>query len=148
MADTSIGNIYSTKIPGYEDAADIQAALRTYHYGSSTYDETNSNTSAIVNPSIAYHLKDLQDQVNTLDELGTGSIVSNTQPTGNVLVEGLLWLDIDSQPTNTIAFPSAVYTTTAPSSPTDGTLWVEKGSSPLTMYVWNGTTEEWDEIGA
>lgn len=146
MADTSIGNVYSTKIPGYEDAADIQAALRTYHYGSSTYDETNANTEALVNPSIAYHLKDIQDQIDDITALGTGSIVSNTQPT--VVEEGLLWLDIDSQATSGATYPGAVYTTTAPASPNDGTLWVEKGSSPLTMYIWNGTTEEWDEIGA
>lgn len=146
MADTSIGNIYSTKIPGYEDAADIQAALRTYHYGSSTYDETNSNTAALVNPSVAYHLKDIQDQIDNVVALGTGSVVSNTQPT--TVQEGLLWLDIDSQPTNTASYPSAVYTTSAPASPTDGTLWVEKGSSPLTMYIYNATTDNWDEIGA
>jgi hypothetical protein len=93
MADVSIGNIYSTKVPGYEDAADIQTALRTYHYGSSSYDETGSNTAALVNPSIAYHLKNIQDSIDALEELGTGSIVSNTQPV--VVQEGLLWLDID-----------------------------------------------------
>ena len=146
MADTSIGNVYPTNIPGYEDAADIQAALRTYHYGSSSYDSTNSNTAAIVNPSIAYHFKDIQNQIDDINALGTGSIVSNTQPT--VLEEGLLWLDIDSQPSSGAQYPGAVYTTTAPSSPTDGTLWVEKGSSPLTMYIWNSTTSNWDEIGA
>jgi hypothetical protein len=33
--DTENGSgVYPTKIPGYEDAADIQEALRLYHYGS------------------------------------------------------------------------------------------------------------------
>jgi len=146
MADVSIGNIYSTKVPGYEDAADIQSALRTYHYGSSSYDETNSNTAALVNPSIAYHLKNIQDSIDALEALGTGSIVSNTQPT--TLQEGLLWLDVDSEPGNTPSNPTAIYTAIEPSNPTDGTLWVVKGSSPLEMKIYNSATEEWDTIGA
>jgi hypothetical protein len=145
MADVSIGNIYSTKVPGYEDAADIQSALRTYHYGSSTYDETNSNTAALVNPSIAYHLQNIQDSVDALEALGTGSVVSNTQPT--TVTEGLLWLDIDSTPGNTPANPTAIYTAIEPLTPTDGTLWVVKGSSPLEMKIYNSATSDWDTIG-
>lgn len=146
MADVSIGNIYSTKVPGYEDAADIQSALRTYHYGSSTYDETNSNTAALVNPSIAYHLKNIQDSIDALEALGTGSVVSNTQPT--TVQEGLLWLDIDSVAGSTPTNPTAIYTAIEPSNPTDGTLWVVKGSSPLEMKIYNSATEAWDTIGA
>jgi hypothetical protein len=145
MADVSIGNIYSTKVPGYEDAADIQSALRTYHYGSSAYDETNSNSAALVNPSIAYHLKNIQDSVDALEALGTGSVVSNTQPV--VLTEGLLWLDIDSTPGNTPTNPTAIYTAIEPSTPTDGTLWCVKGSSPLLLKIYNSATSEWDTIG-
>lgn len=146
MADVSIGNIYSTKVPGYEDAADIQSALRTYHYGSSSYDETNSNTAALVNPSIAYHLKNIQDSIDALEALGTGSVVSNTQPT--TVQEGLLWLDIDSTPGNTPQNPTAIYTAIEPSSPTDGTLWCVKGSSPLLLKIYNSATDDWDTIGA
>ena len=145
MADVSIGNIYSTKVPGYEDAADIQSALRTYHYGSSTYDETNSNTATLVNPSIAYHLKNIQDSIDALEELGTGSIVSNTQPT--TVQEGLLWLDIDSTPGSTPVNPTAIYTAIEPSTPTDGTLWCVKGSSPLLLKIYNSATSDWDTIG-
>lgn len=145
MADVSIGNIYSTKVPGYEDAADIQSALRTYHYGSSAYDETNSNAAALVNPSIAYHLKNIQDSIDALEELGTGSIVSNTQPT--TVQEGLLWLDIDSTPGSTPVNPTAIYTAIEPASPTDGTLWCVKGSSPLLLKIYNSATSDWDTIG-
>jgi len=146
MADVSIGNIYSTKVPGYEDAADIQTALRTYHYGSSTYDETNSNTAVLVNPSIAYHLKNIQDSIDVLDALGTGSVVSNTQPT--TVTEGLLWLDIDSTPGSTPVNPTAIYTSIQPATPTDGTLWCVKGSSPLLLKIYNSATSNWDTIGA
>lgn len=145
MADVSIGNIYSTKVPGYEDAADIQSALRTYHYGSSAYDETNSNAAALVNPSIAYHLKNIQDSIDALEELGTGSIVSNTQPT--TVQEGLLWLDIDSTPGTTPVNPTAIYTAIEPLTPTDGTLWCVKGSSPLLLKIYNSATSDWDTIG-
>jgi hypothetical protein len=31
MASENIGNVYPTKIPGYDDSADIQAALRLNH---------------------------------------------------------------------------------------------------------------------
>jgi hypothetical protein len=145
MADVSIGNIYSTKVPGYEDAADIQSALRTYHYGSSAYDETNSNAAALVNPSIAYHLKNIQDSIDALEALGTGSIVSNTQPT--TVQEGLLWLDIDSTPGSTPVNPTAIYTSIEPATPTDGTLWCVKGSSPLLLKIYNSATSDWDTIG-
>ena len=54
MAAESIGALYSTKIPGYADAADIQAALRAYHYGSYTFDTSETNPANLINPSIAY----------------------------------------------------------------------------------------------
>ena len=146
MADVSIGNIYSTKVPGYEDAADIQSALRTYHYGSSTYDETNANTAALVNPSIAYHLQNIQNSITALEALGTGSVVSNTQPT--TVQEGLLWLDIDSTPGTAPVNPTAIYTSIQPATPTDGTLWCVKGSSPLLLKIYNSATTNWDTIGA
>jgi hypothetical protein len=60
--DTEIGSgVYSTKIPGYEDAADIQEALRLYHYGSTTIPtEYNLGTTSGINTkSIAGHLQTL-----------------------------------------------------------------------------------------
>lgn len=67
MAAENIGNLVPTKIPGYSDSADIQAALRVYHYGSYSYDTTNTNTANLVNPSIAYTINDLQDQIDAID---------------------------------------------------------------------------------
>jgi hypothetical protein len=51
MASESIGALYPTQIPGYADNADIQAAFRLYHYGSTAYSTANSNTANLVNPS-------------------------------------------------------------------------------------------------
>jgi hypothetical protein len=67
MAAESIGNLVPTKIPGYADAADIQAALRLYHYGDYTYTTSNSNTANLVNPSIAYTINNLQSQITAID---------------------------------------------------------------------------------
>ena len=67
MAAESIGNLVPTKIPGYADAADIQAALRLYHYGDYTYTPSNSNTANLVNPSIAYTINNLQSQITAID---------------------------------------------------------------------------------
>ncbi len=67
MAEENIDNtvngsgLFNTKIPGLSDAADIQAALRLYHYGSYTYDGANQDKNLLVNPSIAKHLQNLVD---------------------------------------------------------------------------------------
>ena len=73
MAAESIGVLYSTKIPGYADNADIQAAFKLYHYGSTDYNVTNANTASLVNPSIAYTLNSLQTQITDLDPAGSVS---------------------------------------------------------------------------
>ena len=61
--DNTVGGtgFFPTKVPGLSDAADIQAALRLYHYGSYTYDGSNTNKANLVNPSIAKHLQNLAD---------------------------------------------------------------------------------------
>ena len=71
MATESIGALVPTAIPGYEDAADIQAALRAYHYGSYAYSPANTSPGSLVNPSIAYTITDLQSQITAL---GSGNI--------------------------------------------------------------------------
>ena len=71
MAEENIDNtvsgsgLFNTKIPGLSDAADIQAALRLYHYGSYTYDGANTNTANLLTPSIAKHLQNLVDAIAT-----------------------------------------------------------------------------------
>jgi hypothetical protein len=75
MAAESIGTLVPTKIPGLSDQADIQAALRVYHYGSYTFDTAETNAANLVNPSIAYTLNDLQDQI---DSVSGGSAIQAT----------------------------------------------------------------------
>lgn len=66
MASELIGSLYPTKIPGYADSADIQAAFKLYHYGSLSYDTANTDPTQLVATSVAYALNDLQDQVDAI----------------------------------------------------------------------------------
>jgi len=84
MAAESIGNLIPTKIPGYADAADIQAALRLYHYGDYTYTPSNSNTANLVNPSIAYTINSLQTQISAID-LSTALLKTDFAAKGDLL---------------------------------------------------------------
>jgi hypothetical protein len=84
MASESIGSIYPTQIPGYADNADIQAAFRLYHYGSTTYNTANSNTAELESPSIAFHLNALQEQITTLRSPREVAAISATAATGTV----------------------------------------------------------------
>ena len=68
MAVESIGALVPTKITGYADAADIQAALRAYHYGSYTFDTAETNPANLINPSIAYTINNLQAQITAANE--------------------------------------------------------------------------------
>ncbi len=145
-----IGNVYPTKVPGYDEAADIQAALRLYHYGSTSYDIDNANTESLVQESIAYHLNSLAETIDALDAReetrGIGSSISDSRP--NVITNGYVWVDNTTSGLVQEGYPTAVYTVSAPNSPTDGTLWVEKGSSPLIMKIYDSDTSTWKVIGA
>jgi len=77
MAVESIGVLVPTKIPGYADAADIQAALRAYHYGSYTFDTAETNPANLINPSIAYTITNLQTQITAI----TSDYVTSTSTT-------------------------------------------------------------------
>jgi hypothetical protein len=147
MASENIGSLYPTKMPGYEDAADIQAALRLYHYGSETYDPANTNPSQIPGSSIAGHLKSIEDDVAALDSRGIGSVFQNDEPSSPI--DGLIWVDSNADLATDYFIPSVEYQIDAPTTNlTNGMLWVQKGSSPLAMYVYDAEDEEWKEIGA
>jgi hypothetical protein len=84
MASESIGSIYPTQIPGYADNADIQAAFRLYHYGSTTYNTANTNVLNLEENSIAYALNNLQTQIKTLTSPRETAAISATAATGTV----------------------------------------------------------------
>ena len=148
MASEDIGQIYKTQIPGYEDAADIQAALRLYHYGSTTVPsvETIGVNNGIVADSVAGHLKSLDNRLDIIELDPARSTYSDVEPTGDKLVDGYIWIDANTSAQTNTTYVTATYSTTAP---TDnliiGTLWVDSDSTPLKMYIWSGT--EWRVIG-
>jgi hypothetical protein len=71
MAAEDIGELVPTKIPGLSDRADIQAALRLYHYGSYTYNTSNTDVANLAPESIAYTINDLQEQIDAIDTSGS-----------------------------------------------------------------------------
>lgn len=84
MAAEDIGELVPTKVPGYADSADIQAALRLYHYGSYTFDINESNAANLVNPSIAYSINDLQSQIDNVD-LTAAILKTNLNAKGDII---------------------------------------------------------------
>lgn len=141
MAAEDIGTIYPTKIPGLEDPADIQAALKLYHYGTAS---TVASESQIVANSVVGHIKALDTRLDTVESSGLGSAVLSTIPA--TPDNGYIWVDSSSSVTTEVQYATASYQTSAPSSPTAGALWVDSDTTPLKMYVYSGSA--WREIGA
>lgn len=79
---------YNTKIPGYNESADIQDALKLFLYGSTT---VPADKTEVLSESIAGHLKSIEDDVAVIDAKGIGSIVSESFPTN--VPNGYIWVD-------------------------------------------------------
>jgi hypothetical protein len=158
MAVENIGNLVPTKIPALIDDANIQDALKAYHYGSYDFDTAETNTANLLNPSIAYTITNLQNQITTKAALEVAardsSRASTTAPTAaaftafsNTIPDGYIWLDTDSSAGVGYYSATSAYTTTAPSTNlANGLIWIKKGSSPLEMYVYNGDTSTFDQV--
>ena len=158
MAVENIGNLVPTKIPALIDDANIQDALKAYHYGSYDFDTAETDPEELLNPSIAYTINDLQDQIDTKAALEVAardiSRASTTAPTAaaftafsNTIPNGYVWLDTDSSAGVGYYGATSAYTTTAPSTNlANGLIWIKKGSSPLEMYVYNGDTSTFDQV--
>jgi len=91
MASEDIGTIYKTQIPGYEDAADIQAALKLYHYGTAT---PITNESQIIANSVVGHIKALDTRIDVVENTGIGSDYASTRPAEPQ--NGFIWVDSTS----------------------------------------------------
>ena len=139
MAVESIGALFPTKIPGYADAADIQAALRAYHYGSYAYDTANTSTGALEANSIAKFLFDIQTDIIDLENRpSSGGEVNTTQPAATSFTpaevpDGFIWVDEDGSIGGAPTGATAVFTNSAPTSAiTTGTIWVDKDATSIT----------------
>ena len=138
MATESIGELIPTAIPGYADAADIQAALRAYHYGSYSYSPANTSPSNLVSPSMAKTIYDIQTDITALENRpSSGGDVANTAPvpgdfTPSGIPNGYIWVDQDGtiggQPTSA----TSVFTNSVPTSDlSTGVIWVDKDATEI-----------------
>lgn len=78
MAIEDIGSLVPTKIPGYADDADIQAALRTYHYGSDTFDINETDPAELPEASIAKAIINIQDDITDIQSTLSTTINATT----------------------------------------------------------------------
>lgn len=135
MASESIGSVYPTQIPGYDDAADIQAALKLYHYGSTT---APANEGALIANSVAGHIKALDTRLDLVEEIGVGSIYSSTEPTS--IQDGFVWMDADDT-LGSIPGSVAAYQISEPLNPVIGLLWIDSTNpNTLSLKVYDGTS--------
>jgi hypothetical protein len=158
MAVENIGNLVPTKIPALIDDANIQDALKAYHYGSYDFDTAETDSEELLNPSIAYTINDLQNQIDTNAALEVTardiSRATTTAPTAAAFTafsatipNGYIWLDKDSSAGVGYFAATSVYTATAPlTNLANGLIWIKKGSSPIEMYVYNGDTSVFDQV--
>lgn len=146
MAVEDIGGLWTTKQPGYDDTADIQAALKAFLYGSYTYDTTQTDPTQIPPNSLASHLQGLSNRVTAQEVLGIGSdylTLAQIQakfPTEaeQIKNDGFIAMASDStgaavQSTYGIAF----YQDEQPvGNLTDGIIWIDKDSENKDLYVY------------
>jgi hypothetical protein len=138
MAVEDIGVLVPTKIPGLADAADIQEALRVYHYGGTGYEATAAQTS-LPAVGIARRLLEITDDITSLENRpSSGGDVATTAPvagsfTPSGIPNGYIWVDSDGTLGGGPTGATAVFTNSAPTtSITTGTIWVDKDSTDIT----------------
>ena len=138
MATESIGTLIPTAIPGYTDSADIQAALRAYHYGSYSYDPANTSPGSLVTPSIAKTIYDIQGDITALENRpSSGGEVNPTQPaatsfTPPEIPDGFIWVDQDGSVGGQPTSATSVFTNSAPTtSLTSGVIWVDRDATEI-----------------
>jgi hypothetical protein len=138
MAVEDIGVLVPTKIPGLADAADIQEALRVYHYGGSGFEATAAQTS-LPAVGIARRLLEITDDITSLENRpSSGGDVATTAPvagsfTPSGIPNGYIWVDSDGTLGGGPTGATAVFTNSAPTtSITTGTIWVDKDSTDIT----------------
>jgi hypothetical protein len=142
VAVEDIGGLYNTKQPGYDDTADIQAALKAFLYGDYDYDITRTDTN-FPNPSLARHLQLLSNRVTAQETLGIGSDYLTLAQIGALVspTDGYIAMASDSNGGAVESlYASAFYTNEAPTTDlVDGILWVDKDSAALDTYIYDST---------
>jgi hypothetical protein len=110
----------NTLIPSLSDNADVQEAFRLYHYGAPSgtgagqYDPSNTNPANLKNPSIAYSLWKLQDEISSIV---TGVTASTWAAKGSIVTA-----TASSTPVN-LSVGANGTVLTADSAETKGIIW-------------------------
>jgi hypothetical protein len=158
MAVENIGNLVPTKIPALIDDANIQDALKAYHYGSYDFDTAETDTAELLNPSIAYTINDLQEQIddqvalelaarNISSAQNSAPVAANFTAFSATIPNGYIWVDKDAAAPVGYLSATSIYTATQPTTGlANGVIWIKKGSSPLEMYVYNSDTSSFDQV--
>ena len=158
MAVENIGTLVPTKIPALIDDANIQDALRAYHYGSYDFDTAETDPTQLLVPSMAHTINDLQEQIDdqVALELAARDISSaqNSAPVAAdftafsaTIPDGYIWVDKDASAPVGYLSATSLYTATQPTTGlANGVIWIKKGSSPIEMYVYNGDTSSFDQV--
>jgi hypothetical protein len=101
-----VGSLYPIVIPSYSDNADIQAALKLYHYGSLSYDLSNTDPAALPTSSVARHFADLQQAINNISPFTITSLINaenlNTKTENGFYSQDS---DADARSANSLNYP-------------------------------------------
>jgi hypothetical protein len=145
--DTETGSgLYPTKIPGYEDAADIQEALRLYHYGSTTIptqDVLGSVPNGINTKSIAGYFKAIDNTIETLatEEYVIDAIEAITGEYSELAGVGIDWNENDQQfdISNSLLLVSPKEKTNISSTPATGIVNIDIVTASVNIITSNAT---------
>ena len=135
--------LYNTQIPSLSQNANIQQALRQYHYGVDGVTFPLPQTNASINPqSIAGHFRSLKTEISQLQERGIGSAYLSSRPSSPE--NGFIWVDTQSAASiNESSSPTiAFYQAQEPTGAVQGMFWVNSGT--LSLNVYSGTI--WQEV--
>lgn len=137
----SIGSVFQTQIPSLSENANIQDALKIFHYGTKT---VPTNASQLIPNSIAGHLQSANLRIQTLEQLGIGSEYSPTEPT--VKVDGAIWVDANSNAPIYENFFVAYYQESQPTAQENGLLWVNSVTKAIKVY--DAEDETWKTVSS
>jgi hypothetical protein len=125
----NIGTIYNVKIPSLNDDANIQEALKIYHYGTlSTIDDVTDLDNA-VNPGVAVYLRQIQNDVSSRVSLAP------------ITEGGDLFVGIGSEQVEVLSVPESVKT-----SGLEHVLTYDPTQSNAKHLIWATSSKEEERI--
>jgi len=151
----NVGFFFNTQIPDLDDDANIQDALKQYHYGGG--EPANESSASIVENSIAGHFQAVAEKfADILEYYRTGGDFVGTEPTGTPsgtnleegIPDGYIWVDssVSGGPSTTY-YASVFYSNSEPTEDlSSGVVWVDKDSALKTAYVYDADLVAWIPI--